>query len=100
MSYQVIRAAADYRAVLIITPPGCLPEEAPEAHCFAWAEWPLGSDREPRMWHAVSALEALLIYNGTSSRRWGHSRLPESTFGEHQEVLDWIATQKEKKKMA
>lgn len=96
MLYQVIRAAADYRALLIITPPGFLPEETPEAHCFAWAEWPLGSDREPRIWHAVSALEALLIYNGTSSEKWGFAPLPEDPFGEHQDVLDWIAAQKQK----
>lgn len=98
--YEMIRAATDYRAVLIITPPGFLPEQTPEAHCFVWAEWALGSDREPRVWHAVSALEALLIYNCSSSERWGSARLPERTFSDPQEVLDWIAANKQQKEVA
>lgn len=98
MSYQVIRAAADCRAILVITPPGFLPEETPEAHCFAWAEWKLGPDREPRVWHAVSALEALLIYSGSSSKGWGFAELPKQEFETLDQITSWI--RKDQKKTA
>ena len=95
--YQVIRAAGDYRAIVVITPPGVLPEQTPEAECYAWAEWPLGKDREPRRWYPISALEALLIYNGSSGGDWGYAPLPEQTFDSLDQVTAWIETHKRQK---
>jgi hypothetical protein len=94
--YEMIRAGAGYRAVMVITPPGVLPEQTPEAHCFVRAEWRLGMDREPNAWHPVSALEASLIFNGSSGAGWGFADLPRRTFDSLEEVSKWVEARKPK----
>ncbi len=74
-----------------------LPEQTPEAECYAWAEWSLGKDREPRRWHPISALEALLIYNGSSGKNWGYAPLPAQTFDSLEQVTAWVETHHKKK---
>ena len=94
--FQMIRAGDDYRVAMVITPPGVLPEQTPEAHCFVRAEWPLGNDREPCQWHPVSALEASLIYTGSSGRKWGFAPLPPQTFDSLEQVTAWIEANKKR----
>jgi hypothetical protein len=95
MQYQMIRAALGYRAMVIITPSGAHPE-TPEAHCFMWSEWAIG-DRVPHMWHAISALEATLLYSGDSSKGWGFADVPTQAFDSLEHVTAWVSERKTKK---